>query len=139
MPATPSSILGLDVGGQRVGIAVASLEARLPRPLTTLTRDDSFFSRLYDIIVAEAVGELIVGLPRNLNGQATAQTESTKAFANDLGIHCKLPIHLQDEAVTSKQAETELKARGKAYQKGDIDALAATYILEDFLAARRAE
>jgi RNase H-fold protein (predicted Holliday junction resolvase) len=44
---------------------------------------------------------------------------------------------MQDEAVTSKRAEAELEARGKPYQRGDIDALAATYILEDFLAGHR--
>jgi putative Holliday junction resolvase len=97
-------------------------------------RDDTFFAALQTIIETEKANMLIVGLPRNLAGRHTPQTQATEAFAAELGRRCKLPIHLQDEAVTSKQAEAELKARGKAYERGDIDALAATYILEDFLA-----
>ncbi|MCX6728115.1 MAG: Holliday junction resolvase RuvX, partial [Candidatus Saccharibacteria bacterium] len=44
-----------------------------------------------------------------------------------------VPTHLQDEALTSVKAEEELKSRGMPFEKGDIDALAATYILQDFL------
>jgi putative Holliday junction resolvase len=85
------------------------------------------------IIKTESAGALVVGLPRGLDGQHTAQTDDSLAFAEKLKQHFSLPVHLQDEAVTSKQAEAELEARGKAYVKDDIDALAATYILEDWL------
>jgi putative Holliday junction resolvase len=134
--ATPSSILGLDVGERRVGVAVASLESRLPQPLTTLERNDSFFTELQAIMETEGVTQLVIGLPRNLSGEATSQTDMTQRFVGELKQRFSQPMHLQDEAVTSKQAEAELKARGKTYQKSDIDALAATYILEDFLAAQ---
>jgi RNase H-fold protein (predicted Holliday junction resolvase) len=50
-----------------------------------------------------------------------------------LGQKLPLPISWQDEAVTSVRAEEELRARGKPYVREDIDALAATYILEDYL------
>ncbi|HEX4774100.1 MAG TPA: Holliday junction resolvase RuvX [Candidatus Saccharimonadales bacterium] len=133
MVQTPRSILALDVGEVRVGVAVASLVARLPRPLTTLNRNDNFWNELQLIIESEAVGELVVGLPRNLSGQSTAQTTAVEAFANELKRHFGLPVNFQDEAVTSKKAEAELESRKKPYSKGDIDALAATYILEDYL------
>lgn len=135
MPTTPSSVLALDVGDRRVGVAVASLAARLPRPLTTLQRGDGFFKELQRIIQAEEVGQLVVGLPRGLDGQSTSQTAATERFVAQLRDECDLPIHLQDEALTSKQAEHELAARGGPAAKGDIDALAATYILADFLAS----
>ncbi len=137
MPTTPKSILALDVGAQRIGVAVASLAARLPRPLTTLKSDESFFVELKSIIEAENAETIVVGLPRGLNGQSTGQTRESEAFAAELGRRCGLPVRFQDEAVTSKHAESELEARGKPYQKGDVDALAATYILEDFLAGHR--
>jgi putative Holliday junction resolvase len=127
----------LDVGNQRIGVAVASLASRLPRPLVTLTRDDSFFPALQDIIESESVETLVVGFPRGLDGQHTEQTRDTEAFKAELSRRSNLPVHMQDEAVTSKRAEAELEARGKPYQRGDIDALAATYILEDFLAGHR--
>jgi putative Holliday junction resolvase len=129
--------LALDVGEQRVGVAVASLTARLPRPLVTLNRDNTFFKELQNIIEIENIEALAVGLPRGLDGQHTAQTRAVEAFTDELRKHCELPVHFQDEAVTSKQAEAELEARGKPYARGDIDALAATYILEDFLAGHK--
>lgn len=128
------SVLGLDVGNKRVGVAVATLAARMPRPLVTLERGESFFTELSDLVAREEAGVLVVGLPRNLEGSATAQTESVKAFVTELQKHIDLPVHLQDEAVTSKQAEAELQERRKPYVQGDIDALAATYILQDWLA-----
>ena len=134
MLTTHSSVLGLDVGARRIGVAVASLAARLPRPLTTLEFNDQFFTALNEIIKTEDADALIVGLPRNLEGQSTAQTGAVEAFVTQLREHSDLPVHMQDEALTSHKAETELEARGKPYQRSDIDALAATYILQDWLA-----
>ena len=133
MAATPNAILALDVGAKRVGVAIASLAARLPRPLITLEQNDTLFPTLEDIIELEGVGAIIVGFPRGLQGQHTQQTEAIESFTTSLRQQFAMPIHYQDEALTSKKAEAELKARRKAYEKGDIDALAATYILEDFL------
>jgi len=133
MPTTNKSVLALDVGQARVGVAVASLAAKLPNPLVTLPNDGSFFDRLDEIIRQEEIGALIVGLPRGLEGQTTAQTVAIGKFVKALKQHVDLPVHLQDEALTSHKAEAELRRRGKVYDKADIDALAATYILEDWL------
>jgi putative holliday junction resolvase len=133
MMVTLKSVLSLDVGEKRVGVAVASFDAHLPRPLLTLHRTDTFFQQLADIIDSEGAAAIVVGYPRGLDGQTTGQTRSIEAFVKELKTHIKLPTYFQDEAVTSKQAEAELKARGKPYQPGAIDALAATYILEDFI------
>lgn len=133
MPQPPNSIASLDVGAKRVGVAVASLVTRLPRPLVTLARDDKLFAALEKIINDEAVGALVVGFPRGMQGQRTAQTGAIETFEAELRQHFWLPIVFQDEALTSNKAEAELEARDRPYAKGDIDALAATYILEDFL------
>lgn len=121
------------MGGQRVGVAVAGLTARLPRPLTTLERGASFFDDLGRLIKSEDAEALIVGLPRGMEGQHTAQTEEAEAFARSLVKRFDMPVHLQDETLTSKHAIAELTARGKPYKRGDVDALAATYILQDWL------
>lgn len=134
MPVTHRSILGLDVGAKRIGVALASLEARLPHPLITLTWDDTFFATLQNIVEVEGVESIVVGFPRGMQGQQTLQTQAIEAFTAELRQHVALPIHMQDEALTSKHAEDELRARGKPYDRAAIDALAATYILEDFLA-----
>ncbi len=133
MTKAPDAILALDVGGKRIGVAVASLIARLPRPLITLENNETFMTALKDIIEVEGVGAIVVGFPRGLQGQHTAQTKEIETFTQHLREEFAMPIRFQDEAVTSHKAEEELKARGGHYQRGDIDALAATYILEDFL------
>ena len=133
MPTTPRSVLALDVGSKRIGVAIASLIARLPRPLITLNATDAqLLSTLEDIIADENVGRLVVGLPRGMEGQQTSQTESTLRFSERLKTRFDMPIDMQDEALTSKHAEEELQSRDKPYKPGDIDALAATYILEDW-------
>lgn len=137
MPTTSNSVLALDVGSRRVGVAIGSFSARLPRPLTTLLQGDNFLSDLKQLIEEESVTDLVIGLPRGLQGQDTEQTIAIATFAKEIKHELGLPVHFQDEAVTSKQAESELHARGKTYDKSDIDALAATYILEDWFAGHK--
>ena len=133
MPLIPKSVLSLDVGARRVGVAVATLEAKLPRPLITLARDDTLFPALENIAEVEGVIALVVGFPRGLDGQHTKQTAAIEDFAQELREHFAMPLHFQDEALTSKKAKAELDARRRPYDKGEVDSLAATYILEDFL------
>ena len=133
MPAVNNSVLALDVGEKRVGVALTSFIARLPSPKTTLLRGPDFFDKLGEIITNESVSDIVIGLPRGLEGQTTDQTITIADFTRELKTHFDLPIHFQDEALTSKQAEQELGSRRKAYDKKDIDALAATYILQDWL------
>lgn len=134
---TPDNYLALDFGEQRIGVAVASSAARLARPLVTLESGSSVIEQLEKIIEQQGVGTIVVGLPRNLSGESTAQTEAAKIFAKSLEF-LGLPVHMQDEAVTSKKAEEELRTHGSDYAKADIDMLAATYILEDFLSSNGA-
>jgi len=94
---------------------------------------DSSLEQLRQICSQEQVDLLVIGLPRGLNGQETQQTVAARTYGEKLAADLNLPVAWQDEAVTSVQAEQELIKRGKPYQKGDIDALAATYILEDYL------
>ncbi len=130
--AAATNLLALDVGTVRIGIAQASSEVRMAHPLTTLANDTNLQDSLQKIIAEQQVGILVVGLPRNMQGEATAQTAYVETFVESLR-YLELPIHFQDEALTSSKAETELSARGKPFSKGDVDALAATYILDDFL------
>lgn len=125
-----NNILSLDVGERRVGVAIANVIARFAHPLTTLDHTERIYQDIADLVTKEDVELLVIGLPRNLSGDDTAQTEYVRAFAAKIE---NVEIAFQDEALTSAKAEQELKARGKPFAKGDIDALAATYILEDYL------
>jgi putative holliday junction resolvase len=135
-PVATSNIVALDVGMSRIGVAVASPVAKLARPLITLQHDEGVYDRICQLLEAEGASELVVGLPRNLNGEPTPQTATVKQFVANLQLKIALPVHWQDEALTSVKAKEELEHRGKPYQKADIDALAATYILEDYLQTR---
>lgn len=128
-----STVLSLDVGERRIGVAMASVQARIASPLTTLQRSDDTFHDIQDLIDQHTVRALVVGLPRGLDGQHTAQTVATEEFKAALEQSLSIPVYWQDEALTSRQAESELESRGKPYKKEDIDALSATYILEDFM------
>ena len=131
---TSSATLALDVGSKRIGLALARAETGLAQPYTTLPNDDTFLQRLKNIISSESVGTLVIGLPRGLEGQTTAQTTYVEEFAKVLQTGLlDVTLVFQDEAVTSAQAEAELQARRTSYTKEDIDALSATYILEDYL------
>lgn len=128
-----SSVIALDIGAKRIGVAQASLPALLPHPLQTLQNTDSILHDIVTLVQEQRAVGVVLGLPRGLEGQETAQTRTVETFGHELEQHLSVPVYWQDEAVTSRQAKEELQARGKPYAKGDIDALAATYILEDFL------
>lgn len=127
------AIIGLDVGERRIGVALASADAKLAGPYCTLPHDAGVWDALAAIVESQHVACIVVGLPRNLAGDDTPQTVYVRDFVSQLVQRLALPVALQDEALTSRKAEEELQARGKPYAKGDIDALAATYILEDYL------
>jgi putative Holliday junction resolvase len=134
MPDKVTQILAIDVGDKRIGVALANSAARIASPLTTISNDPTTASVLKRLINEHQASALVVGLPRNLNGQYTEQTRVVEAFVESLkNQQIGLPIHWQDEAVTSLKAEHELSQKRGEYKKGDVDALAATYILEDFL------
>lgn len=132
-PSRPETVLALDVGTRRVGVALADLGALFPRPLTTLEKADSFIDDIEILCDTEKAAAVVLGLPRGLAGQDTAQTDHVRKFGALLEARLTIPVYWNDEALTSVQAEEELRERGKPYKKADIDALAAVYILEDFI------
>lgn len=129
-----SHYLSLDVGEKRIGVALAHQTARLAHPYTTLENSPAVFRELQSIVERETVGTVIIGLPRGLSGQDTAQTAVVQAFGQELATYLEaVPIAWQDEALTSKKAEAELRRRQRQWEKSEVDALAASYILEDYL------
>lgn len=126
-----STILALDIGERKIGVARANSIARIAEPLMTLKNDHDFAASLKSLLAEQEVSQLVVGLPRGMDGQDTAQTTYVRSFVKELG--SDVPVHFQDEAVTSVNAEEILKAKKRPYAKEDIDAMAATLILEDYL------
>lgn len=129
------SLICLDVGEKRIGVAVADTSVRIAVPFTTIIVDGSELEQIAEIIIKEDADTIVVGYPRNQSGESTAQTGYVEQFAKLL--EPMVPtIVFQDESLTSVIAEQQLKAIGKPYEKGDIDARAAAIILQDYLEAR---
>jgi putative Holliday junction resolvase len=124
-------LLALDYGNKRVGVAIAHEIARLPRPLTTLHNNETLLSEIRKLVDSEHVKIVVVGLPRGMDGGYTSQTRAAEHFATELSGVLMIPVELEDETLTSVDAEATLA--GHQHAKGDIDAMAACFILERYL------
>ena len=131
-----ASILALDVGTKRVGIAAADTVVPIAMPLVTLDVDGTEFDVIRSLINDRGVNTVVVGYPRNQAGDPTEQTTLTENFVTQL--KGAADIVYQDESLTSVMAEEKLKSSGKPYEKADIDALAAALILQDYLETHHA-
>lgn len=135
-----NTLLAFDIGDARTGVAVANTIAQIASPLTTLECPIAELpSKIAELVREQQASMLVIGLPRGLHGQDTDQTRHIQVCVDQIKEHVDVPIHMQDEALTSQKAEDELRRRGKPYGKGDIDALAATYILQDYLTVHAKE
>jgi putative Holliday junction resolvase len=124
--------LGLDVGEQRTGVAVGDSIGRIAQPFQTVS--SRYLGELIHRILQEYdITDIVIGQPRNQSGEFTAQTAVVRKMAKVYLEHLGLPLHWQDESLTSVIAEERLQARTKPYTKEDIDAEAATIILQDYL------
>lgn len=128
-----ANLLALDIGEKRIGVAIADVSAPFPAPLTTLEASVDLSAQFKALLEKHAVTGVVIGYPRNQNGEPTAQTKRVEHIVKLLKIPANTPTYWQDESLTSVKAEEELNRRKKPFEKGDIDALAATYILDDFI------
>ena len=125
------TFLALDVGDKQVGLALADSEVKIAVPFGYAERDDQIIQNITEIVMDHAVSVIVIGYPRNQSGQATKQTEATEAFARELGrIELEVEVVFQDESLSSVEAERRL---GRVKDKGEIDAEAASIILQDYM------
>ncbi len=137
MTKSDAHIVALDVGAKRIGVATAHVVARLAAPLQTLEVTDDIVQQILQILTEQQAVALVVGLPRGMEGQETAQTHAVEEFIGGFRQQITIPVYWQDEAVTSVLSEAALQTKKGSYTKGDIDAHAAALILEDFLATNK--
>lgn len=126
------TLVGLDVGEKRIGVAVADLGVRIAIPFATVEVDGSEIETIARIVITEQADTIVIGYPRNQKGEVTAQTNYVEKFAKQLEYLDK-DIVFQDESLTSVLAEQRLIAYKRPYSKGDIDAQAAAIILQDYV------
>jgi putative Holliday junction resolvase len=139
-------IVGLDVGERRIGVAVSDVTRTLARPLGVLRPAglDVDAVRLSADEIGRLAGEedgvasIVVGLPRRLDGTPNDMTRRVEQFARQLEVRTALPVTLQDERLSSREAESRLALREKDWRvrKQRLDAAAAAVILQDYLDSR---
>jgi len=128
------TLISLDVGEKRIGVAVADDSVRIAVPFTTIEVDGTELISIADLVIQQGADTIVVGYPRNQQGEPTAQTDYVEKFAKQLE-DMDATLVFQDESLTSVIAEHRLIAQKKPYSKGDIDANAASIILQDYLEA----
>ncbi len=140
MMAPPTRILGLDLGSKRVGLAVSDSEARIAFPAGVLERRGrkQDLDALRALCAERGVGEIVVGLPIHLSGRKGPAALAAADFARALAETTGLPVALQDERWTTREAERALDDLGqrRERQRGRLDEVAATLILRTYLALR---
>jgi len=129
---TKQSLVCLDVGEKRIGVALADTNVRIAVPFDTIGVDGSELLAIANIVTAEKADVIVVGYPRNQSGESTAQTMYAERFADQLKDMADSVV-FQDESLTSVIAEQRLKEAGRPYEKKEIDAYAAAIILQDYL------
>ena len=138
--------VGLDVGERRIGVAVSDLTGTLARPLTVL-KPSALDADAVQLVATEiarlaqeedGVSAIIVGLPRRLDGSPNDMTPRVEQFARLLEAKTSLPVTLQDERLSSREAESRLAINDKDWRsrKARLDAAAAAVILQYYLDGR---
>jgi len=150
---TVGSILAVDYGRARIGLAISETEAQLARPLLTLERvnRNEDMRRLRELAREHGVRQIVVGLPLRLDGSRGEMAEEATRFAARLRKQLGLPVDMLDERLTSWEAERLLEEQSgrvlhdaKTQAKGgnkpvraSVDAVAAAVILKEYLEQRR--
>ena len=132
-------VLGIDYGDSRIGLAMSDPLKIIASPFKTIRNEgnEKCLQVFQSLIKEKDVEAIIVGLPIGLKGQETVQTKKVREFANLL-YALKLPIHLEDERLSSVSAEKSMIQQNikTGHNKGLIDQRAAAIILQQFLDKR---
>lgn len=130
--------MGIDLGTKTIGIAISDEMGWTAQGIETIKRAGSLkkdFHRLEQLIKEYGVSEIIVGLPKNMNGSIGERGQASQEFAEKLKKRFGLPVHLWDERLTTVAAERMLISAdvSRKKRKNVIDKLAAVMILQSFL------
>lgn len=133
-------IMGVDYGDARTGIAVSDLLCSIVGSTAVIhsRNTEITISQIQEMVQSKDVGEIVVGLPKNMNGTEGPRAELCREFAKKLEEATGLPVHLWDERRTTVEAHNILSQHnyhGKK-RKDTVDAVAASLILEGYLAFR---
>ena len=130
------TLIGFDFGERRIGVAVGETSTRIANPLGAIEEiaNEARFRAIGRIVDEWQPAAFVVGLPRHADDSEHAIAKLAEKFARRLEARYHLPVAFVDETLTSATAEAELRAtRTRPTRKADVDALAATLILQSYL------
>ncbi len=139
-----SRVLGLDYGERRIGAAVSDPTCTIAQPLPTAVRRRGRrppYAQIAEMVAEWGVARIVIGLPLDSSGDIGPQAEHVQEFGEALKRRVNLPVEYWDERLSSVRARRELARldlpAAKRRQKGRVDAVAATFILQSYLDAQQ--
>jgi putative Holliday junction resolvase len=133
-------LLSLDLGSKRVGVAVSDEQWLAVRPLQALSRRSwkELLRQVSEIVRSFDAQALVLGLPLLLDGIEGEAAQETRRLARNFQLSLKIPVFMQDERLTSHEAEKSLLGEGHSHEslREELDSRAAAIILEDFISSR---
>jgi putative Holliday junction resolvase len=130
-------ILAIDHGTKRIGLAISDETATIAQPLTFISAEPvaTLPSRIGEIATQRQVQEIVVGLPRNMNGTVGPAEEKAREFVAALRQVLTVPVKTWDERLTSVQANRYLIEAGarREKRKEKVDQTAAAILLQSYL------
>ena len=139
-PPPSGRVLALDLGQSRIGVAISDEDRRLAVPLGTIrTGAPQDVKAILGLVRENGVTEVVVGLPLTLTGERGEAADQAEKFAGALRELLSVPVSLQDERLTTVQAERELAAAGLKgrERRAVVDQSAAAVILQSYLERRQ--
>ena len=132
-----NSILGIDLGKKRTGIAVSDVNQKIASPLKVIEnmKFNEILNILEKIVTERNICAIIVGDPINMDGSIGPKSQSSRSFIKNLSKELDIPILLWDERLTTVSAERSLLEADISRKKRQqiIDKIAASIILQNFL------
>ena len=130
--------LAIDYGTKRTGLAICDPTETIASPLDVIQGPKGLLERIADVVQTENVEAIVLGLPLNMDDSIGAQAKLVFQFAEQLERHLDIPIHFQDERLSTSSAEQKLIPADftRKKKKKRLDAIAAAQILEAFLESK---
>ncbi len=141
LPGDTGRVLGLDLGDARIGVAVSDPDRRLALPLGTVHvgQPPGELKAIAALVGDRGVTQVVVGHPLTMSGPPGARASQAEAFADALRAFLSVPVALQDERLSTVEAERSLRDAGvrSRARRAVVDRTAATVILQAWIDAHR--
>ena len=130
-----TSVLGIDFGRSRIGVAISDELRLLAHPLETISAGKNAAKRIAEIVRERKIDHVVVGLPRNMDGTFGAAASEAQKFVHELRALIPREITTWDERLTTVAAHRALREAGKTTRatRGYVDQVAAQMILQGYL------